>query len=90
MAGAAPPTPPHVACRILSCQIRPTRRQISVNHEPRQVVSLIRYGPSAGRRRGLSRRVGGGSEALNPIRGGGVGKPLELGPNIRWGGRLGW
>ena len=34
----------------------------------------------AGRRR--SRRVGGGSEALNPIQGGGVGEHIELRPDI--------
>ena len=38
---------------------------------------------------GHSRRVGGGSEALNPIQGGGGGEPLKLRPAIHRGGRLG-
>ena len=41
------------------------------------------------RRRGLSRRVVGGSEALNPIRRGGEGGPFRVHPDILWGGRSG-
>ena len=40
------------------------------------------------RRRGLSRRVVGGSEALNPIRRGGEGGPLRVHPDILWGGKV--
>ena len=41
---------------------------------------------SVSRRRGRSLCVGRGSEALDPIRGGGRGKPLRLRPDIRRGG----
>ena len=42
----------------------------------------------AGRCHGRSRRVRGGSEALDPIQGGGGGEPLKLRPDIHQG--LGW
>ena len=73
---------------------RPLLRSVDL---PGEVVVCGEYGSEeaqegegeSGRHQGRSRRVRGGSEVLDPIRGGGGGEPLKLHPDIFWGRRLG-